>query len=34
MKAHKYILESYWSLVSHASKTDLIESPSKANDLL
>jgi hypothetical protein len=34
MKAHKYILESYWSIVSNASKADLIGSPSKATDLL
>jgi hypothetical protein len=34
MKAHKYILGRYWSLVSNASKTNLIESPSKATDLL
>jgi hypothetical protein len=34
MKAHKYILKSYWSLVSNAFNTDLIGSPSKAADLL
>jgi hypothetical protein len=34
MKAHKYFLESYWSLVSNASKADLIKSTRKAVDLL
>jgi hypothetical protein len=34
MKAHKYILECYWSLVSNASKIDLIGSLSKETDLL
>jgi hypothetical protein len=34
MKAHKYFLESSWSLVSNASKADLIKSTRKAADLL
>jgi hypothetical protein len=34
MKAHKYILESSCSLVSNASKADLIGSLNKAVDLL
>jgi hypothetical protein len=34
MKAHKYFLESSWSLVSNASKDDLIKSTRKAADLL
>jgi hypothetical protein len=34
MKAHKYFLESSWSLVSNASKSDLIKSTIKAADLL
>jgi hypothetical protein len=34
MKAHKYFLESSWSLVSNSSKADLIKSTKKAADLL
>jgi hypothetical protein len=34
MKAHKYFLESSWSLVSYTSKADLIKSTKKAADLL
>jgi hypothetical protein len=34
MKAHKYFLEISWSLVSNASKADLIISTRKAADLL
>jgi hypothetical protein len=34
MKAHKYFLESTWSLVSNDSKADLIKSTRKADDLL
>jgi hypothetical protein len=34
MKAHKYFLESSWSLVSNASKADLTTSTRKAADLL
>jgi hypothetical protein len=34
MKAHKYFLESSWSLVSNAFKADLIKSTRKATDLL
>jgi hypothetical protein len=34
MKAYKYFLESSWSLVSNASKADLIKSTRKAVDLL
>jgi hypothetical protein len=34
MKAHKYFLESSWSLVSNASNADLIKSTRKEADLL
>jgi hypothetical protein len=34
MKAHKYFLESSWSLVSSSSKADLINSNRKTADLL
>jgi hypothetical protein len=34
MKAHKYFLESSWSLDSNASTADLIKSSRKAADLL
>jgi hypothetical protein len=34
MKAHKYFLESSWSLVSNDSKAELIGSPNKAADII